>query len=166
MVTKASGMVAALWVLIGFGMQIGGVINIRRVETRPFSDKQIALLETFARQAVIAIENTRLFEAEQTRTKVLTEALEHQTATSEVLKVINSSPSELEPVFQTLLENAVRICDAQFGTLFRYDGNRRFGGRPPVSLLLERIFSRLCPRFEGDCEATPRAAPQGRLGSP
>jgi two-component system, NtrC family, sensor kinase len=113
-----------------------GAIFVRRTEVRPFTDQQIELLKTFADQAVIAIENTRLFAAEQARTKELTEALEQQTATSEVLKVISSSPGELEPVFETILENAVRICDAQFGTLFRYDGkllHRAAGvGTPPA----------------------------------
>ena len=78
---------------------------------------------TFADQAVIAIENTRLFEAEQQRTRELTESLEQQTATSEVLQVISSSPGDLQPVFETMLENAVRICDAKFGNIYRWDGD-------------------------------------------
>src|SRR5437588_8267519 len=90
---------------------------------RPFTDKQIELATTFADQAVIAIENVRLFEAEQQRTHELTEALEQQTATSEVLQVISSSPGELEPVFQTMLGNAVRICEAKFGTLYLREGD-------------------------------------------
>jgi signal transduction histidine kinase len=100
-----------------------GVINIRRMEARPFSDKQIALLETFANQAVIAIENTRLFEEVQARTREITEALEQQTATSDVLAVIASSPGELEPVFQSLLANAVRICEASFGAMWLREGD-------------------------------------------
>ena len=105
--------------LIRAGKTIG-VIGIRRTEVRWFSGKQIALLETFANQAVIAIENTRLFEAEQTRTRELTEALEQQTATSEVLQVISSSPGELEPVFQAMLGNAMRICEAKYGNMFEF----------------------------------------------
>src|SRR6266403_3137550 len=98
-----------------------GVILIYRHEVRPFTDSQIALLETFADQAVIAIENVRLFDKVQARTRDLTEALEQQTATSEVLQVISSTPGELEPVFQKMLENATRICEAKIGILFRYE---------------------------------------------
>jgi GAF domain-containing protein len=99
-----------------------GALMIRRTEVRPFSAKQIDLLKTFADQAVIAIENVRLFEEVQARTAELSESLEQLTATSEVLRVISSSPGELEPVFQAMLENAVRICEAKFGVLYRYDG--------------------------------------------
>src|SRR5262249_13585773 len=99
-----------------------GVLALTRSQVRPFIDKQIELVTTFADQAVIAIENVRLFETEQQRTRELTESLEQHTATSEVLGVISSSPGELEPVFQTMLENATRICEAKFGTLFRFDG--------------------------------------------
>ena len=95
-----------------------GVINNHRSEARPFTDNQIALLETFADQAVIAIQNTRLFEAEQARTKELTEALDQQTATSEVLAVISRSPGKLAPVFQAVLENGTWLCGAKFGALY------------------------------------------------
>jgi GAF domain-containing protein len=100
-----------------------GVILLQRKSVRPFSEKQIELVETFADQAVIAIENVRLFEDVQKRTQELSEALEQQTATSEVLRVISSSPGELEPVFEAMLENATRICEAKFGNLLLYDGD-------------------------------------------
>ena len=100
-----------------------GVFALQRAAVRPFTETQIRLVETFADQAVIAIENVRLFEAEQQRTHELTESLEQQTASSEVLQVISSSPGDLQPVFETMLQNAVRICDAKFGNIFRWDGD-------------------------------------------
>ena len=99
-----------------------GNIQVRRDEVRPFSEQQIVLLQTFADQAVIAIENVRLFQELQARNRDLTEALEQQTATSEILRVIASSPTDLQPVFQTILDNAVRLCEAQNGAVFRFDG--------------------------------------------
>ena len=100
-----------------------GILLVSRATVQPFDDKHIALLTTFADQAVVAIENTRLFEAEQQRTRELSESLEQQTATSGVLQVISSSPGDLQPVFETMLHNAVRICDAKFGNIFRWEGD-------------------------------------------
>ena len=104
------------------GMPIG-VIALHRAKVRPFTDKQIDLVETFADQAVIAIENVRLFDDVQARTRELTESLDQQTATSEVLQVISSSPGDLEHVFKAMLENAVRLCEAKFGQLVRCEGD-------------------------------------------
>ena len=107
--------------LLREGVPIGTIV-IRRTEVRPFTDKQIALLKTFADQAVIAIENVRLVKELEDRNRQLTEALEQQTATTDILRVISSSPTDLQPVFQTILANAVRLCEAQNGAVFRFDG--------------------------------------------
>jgi GAF domain-containing protein len=134
-----------------------GAISMRRTEVRPFSEKQIELVKTFADQAVIAIENVRLFEAEQQRTRELSESLEQQTATSEVLRVISSSPSDLAPVFQTMLANATRLCDATFGLLLIYEGDWRF--RVVAMSNVPPAFAELRQR-----EPTFEVSPQTGLG--
>src|SRR5215831_13814744 len=101
-----------------------GVIAFARYAVKPFTDKQIELAETFADQAVIAIENVRLFDEVQARTDDLSEALEQQTATSDVLQVISMSQGELKPVFGKILANATRICEAKFGMLWLADGEQ------------------------------------------
>jgi GAF domain-containing protein len=99
-----------------------GAVGTARPSSERFDDRQVALIKTFADQAVIAIENARLFDQVQARTRELLESLEQQTATSEVLSVISSSPGELEPVFEAMLTNATRLCEARSGILSLYDG--------------------------------------------
>ena len=121
-----------------------GVIMVRRGEVRPFSEKQVKLLETFAAQAVIAIENVRLFQELEARNHDLSEALEQQTATTEILRVISSSPTDIQPTFDAIAAAAVRLCEANEGTVFRFDGSlihmvAHFGGGPE-SEALRRVF--------------------------
>ncbi len=132
--------------LIKDGIVIG-VLVLCDDKIAPFTAKQISLLETFAAQAVIAISNTRLFDEVQARTAEVTESLEQQTATAEVLKVISRSAFDLQPVFGTLAESAVRLCEAERAVIFRFDGEflqvaathnvgpnlREFLGRNPIT---------------------------------
>jgi signal transduction histidine kinase/putative methionine-R-sulfoxide reductase with GAF domain len=124
-----------------------GVIFIRRTEVRPFSDKQIVLIKTFADQAVIAIENVRLFKELEERNRQITEALQQQTATSEILRVIASSPTNIQPVLDTVAERAARLCDTVDVSIGRFDGSKlwlvaHYGPIPNRPLGEEIVFSR------------------------
>ena len=144
--SSAVARLAGARTLIGVPMfkknELIGAIAVYRQEVRPFTDKQIELVQNFANQAVIAIENTRLLNE-------LRESLAQQTATSEVLSVISGSPGELEPVFQTMLTNAIRLCEAQFGNLFLYEGS---------------AFRNVCPIGPGTYTESFRQNPWVMLG--
>ena len=138
---------------------IVGVFTLQRRVPRPFTDKQIELVETFADQAVIAIENTRLLKELRQRTDDLTESLEQQTATAEILQTINRSPGDVAPVFDAMVESAMHFCQADYGHVYSYDGEffhliaahgepryldwiKQTGPRlPENSLTLERVIS-------------------------
>ena len=131
-----------------------GTITVARLDVRPFSDRQIALLQTFAAQAVIAIENVRLFTELQEKNRALTdanaqvtEALDQQTATSEILRVISGSPTDVQPVFNAILESAVHLCDATIAGVYRLDGERleqvaAHNATPAARRVAEELFGR------------------------
>jgi GAF domain-containing protein/CheY-like chemotaxis protein len=140
-----------------------GTIGVRRIEVRPFSEKHVALLQTFAAQAVIAIENVRLFQELQVRNRDLTEALEQQTATSEVLRAISTSPSDLRPIYETILRNVTRLCEANLAAVFLYDGQvlraaAHQGATPEFAAQLDSL--RVRPSRE---TPTRRAALEGQV---
>ena len=133
-----------------------GALMVRRNEVRPFTDKQVKLLETFAAQAVIAIENVRLFQELDQRNRDLTDALEQQTATAEILRVISSSPTDLAPVFDTILDKACALSEAQIGAVLRLEGDEfeavaSRGVRPEFDALLRSQRFRIGrPMFRPD----------------
>src|SRR5262249_7102508 len=129
--------------------ELVGYIIIYRQEPEPFTEKHIELVTNFAAQAVIAIENTRLLNELRQRTDDLSEALEQQTATSEVLQVISGSPGELEPVFKAMLESASRICEAKFGSMYLREGDAfrivAMHNAPPAFAEARRLQPLVCP---------------------
>jgi GAF domain-containing protein len=149
-----------------------GAFVLSRQEVRPFTEKQVELVQNFAAQAVIAIENARLLNELRQSNADLAGALEQQTATSDVLQVISRSPGELEPVFATMLEKAIGICDAKFGSLFRFDGEKlrpaaqvgapselleaqKQQGGPPPGSLLDQVMRTKQVKHTADAAADP-----------
>ncbi|HKD38659.1 MAG TPA: GAF domain-containing protein, partial [Myxococcaceae bacterium] len=141
-----------------------GAITIRRAEVRPFTDRQIDLLESFADQAVIAIENTRLFEAEQARTRELQESFDYQTATSEVLGVISRSPTDVQLVFDTIARSAARLCSALNCFVYRFDGKLiHFAASDGLEPEGEKSARSLYPLPPGRASAATRAILNGAV---
>ena len=147
------------------GNELLGVIGVNRHEVRPFSDGQVALLETFADQAAIAIENARLLTELQAKNADLTEALEQQTATSEILRVISSSPTDVQPVFEAIVRSASRLCGGEYAIVTRYDGEllhlaAQHNPRPGTAPETARFFPQV-PRRE--TSAVARALVDGAV---
>src|SRR5262249_17895656 len=140
-----------------------GALVIRRAEVRPFTDKQIALLTTFARQAVIAIENARLFEEVKARTEELSESLQQQTATADVLKVISRSTFDLKSVLQALVESAGRLCNADFAMITRQQDGVLFFAEAYGGSSEFIDYVRAMPVERGRGTATGRALLEGRV---
>jgi two-component system, NtrC family, sensor kinase len=138
--------------------EVTGAATLRRTEARLFSEKQIALLEIFANQAVIAIENSRLFEAEQMSKRELQEALEYQTATSEVLNVISRSPTNAQPVFDSIATSAAQLCGAVYSNVQVYDGELlHWVGDHNLPAEVKNQFQRLYPRRPDRAQLSGRA---------
>ena len=140
-----------------------GVIQLRRTEARPFTDRQVALLQTFADQAVITIENVRLFVELQAKNADLTEALEQQTATANILRVISSSPTDVQPVFDTIVRNAVQLCSASFGVLHRFDGEQLHIVAHDVTAEVLESLRRAYPMRPSHSQASGRAILTGAV---
>ena len=138
------------------GQPLGAITVARRI-VKPFTDGQVALLKTFADQAVIAIENVRLFKELEARNRDLTEALEQQTATSEILRAISNSPTDVQPVFDTIVRNAVQLCGARFGVLHRFDGERLHLAAHDVTADVLDILRRTYPMRPSRSQASGRA---------
>ncbi len=134
-----------------------GTINVYGAEPRPFSDAQIALLQTFADQAVIAIENVRLLSELQAKNADLTEALEQQTATANILRVISSSPTDVQPVFDTIVRSAKQLCNARFGVLHRFDGERLHLAAHDVTAEVLEVLRRTYPMRPSRSQVSGRA---------
>jgi GAF domain-containing protein/CheY-like chemotaxis protein len=150
------------------GDELLGVLLTYRLEMRPFTEGQIALLETFADQAAIAIENARLLSELQAKNADLTEALEQQTATAEILRVISSSPTDVQPVFEAIVASAVRLCGGRHGTLYRRHGDMvdfvaHHNVTPDILDLLRRVYPR--PVTVGSSQHFHRALLQGTVES-
>jgi len=141
-----------------------GVIGVGRAEPGPFSDSQIALLQTFADQAVIAIENVRLFKELEGRNRDLTEALDQQTATSEILRVISRSPTDVQPVFDAIAQSSMQLCESAFSVVLRYDGDlMHLGAAAHVTTEGAQLLRRDLPRRPGRDSISGRAILEGTV---